>query len=90
MLKESGRFLLKIPLLKQYGQLVSLIYFKVRLYLIEKSKFINEKPNKKYLEDCQHYNCFLYLPWIKALTNKLIANIDISDNYRLILTYPLN
>ena len=84
MLSTLRRAIFSTPGLKQYGQLVEYAQRKVTIRNVKKSSLIHEKPSTDYIKKCKQGNCYLYLPWIKALTNKLIETIDQSDTIRFI------
>ncbi|STX51872.1 Capsule polysaccharide biosynthesis protein [Legionella busanensis] len=78
-----------LPIIKYYGQLIRFLHRQIKIYLISQSNLIHKKPNERYIELCQSQPSYLYLPWIEALTNRLIIYLDNSATHFQLIPLPI-
>ncbi|WP_131781413.1 hypothetical protein [Legionella gresilensis] len=89
LIKKANKKLLKgingLPIIKYYARLIRFLHRQIKIYLISQSSLIHKKPNETYIELCQSQPSYLYLPWIEALTNRLVTYLNNSaTNFQLI------
>jgi hypothetical protein len=87
--KKSLRFITSLPVVKEYAQLVKYLHRQIKIQMISKSDFIQNKPTQCYIELCKKQPCYLYLPWIEALTNRLMNQLDTSATDFKLLPLPI-
>ncbi|MGQ3888982.1 hypothetical protein ACQUW5_08120 [Legionella sp. CNM-1927-20] len=87
--KRSLKLLTALPVVKEYTRLIRYLHRQIKIQLISKSNLIQVKPTKSYIELCKKQPCYLYLPWIEALTNKLMSHLDNSATHFRLLPLPI-
>ncbi|STX28903.1 Capsule polysaccharide biosynthesis protein [Legionella beliardensis] len=78
-----------LPGLKQYIQLVKFVRRKIALQFINQSCLIQKTPSESLIKRCQDYPCYLYLPWIEALTNRLMEHLDSATPHVHLIPFPV-
>ncbi|WP_419418841.1 hypothetical protein ACNVED_09790 [Legionella sp. D16C41] len=76
LLQKTLKLIVSLPLLKTYTRLIKYLSKRIRIQLIGRINLIYAKPTNNFINLCKQQPCYLYLPWIEALTNKLLEQLN--------------